>query len=269
MKISIWQQFSSNHSANFTIIGQFKNPESARLTGSKIQDMMRAMLWVKRHLTTGLDFADQLARLQQTEVDIPKALTEPEFTKYMQSFLGGASLAYNFFLQDHYDLKDWQFRLDWMDEDSPERDVIIFDKLVIVSPARETWAGIQIFDDILGKLGAEVASSQEGGKGLVINLHCTIPSVKVANQLRDELTIEVEDDDFRFITIPDVGTIYLGADTEYHITDTAFELRRFEQPVIQDHDRNKLRLVEGLELLIQYFKRHGCTDIRYSFSEAK
>ena len=30
MRISIWQQFSSNHSSSFTIIGTFENSEAAQ-----------------------------------------------------------------------------------------------------------------------------------------------------------------------------------------------------------------------------------------------
>jgi hypothetical protein len=29
MKITLWQQFSSNHSASFTVVGMFDTPDSA------------------------------------------------------------------------------------------------------------------------------------------------------------------------------------------------------------------------------------------------
>jgi hypothetical protein len=37
MKISIWQQFSSNHSAYYTVVGEFTTPSQAEAAGSQIR----------------------------------------------------------------------------------------------------------------------------------------------------------------------------------------------------------------------------------------
>ncbi len=39
MKLSIWRQFSSNHSGNFTIIGRFSTAEEAEIAAAKIRDI--------------------------------------------------------------------------------------------------------------------------------------------------------------------------------------------------------------------------------------
>jgi hypothetical protein len=37
MKISIWQQFSSNHSSNFTVVGRFESPEAAETAAAQLR----------------------------------------------------------------------------------------------------------------------------------------------------------------------------------------------------------------------------------------
>src|SRR5579864_8296453 len=43
MGISIWRQFSSNHSANFTVVGQFETPERAHEVAEEMRAMLRAI----------------------------------------------------------------------------------------------------------------------------------------------------------------------------------------------------------------------------------
>ncbi len=46
MKISIWQQFSSNHSASFTLVGLFKSYADAEAAAVKMRDLIaRIALW--------------------------------------------------------------------------------------------------------------------------------------------------------------------------------------------------------------------------------
>ena len=40
MKISIWQQFSSNHSANFELVGQFPTVEEAEKAYAILLDIL-------------------------------------------------------------------------------------------------------------------------------------------------------------------------------------------------------------------------------------
>jgi hypothetical protein len=40
MKVTLWQQFSSNHSASFTVVGQFESPEKAEETAALIRDIV-------------------------------------------------------------------------------------------------------------------------------------------------------------------------------------------------------------------------------------
>lgn len=50
MKIQIWQQWSSNHSARFTVIGQFKTPTEAQQAAAVLrQDLRRIHNWHIEH----------------------------------------------------------------------------------------------------------------------------------------------------------------------------------------------------------------------------
>lgn len=41
MRISVWQQFSSNNSARFTIVGMFKSPEMAKSAAETVEDVLK------------------------------------------------------------------------------------------------------------------------------------------------------------------------------------------------------------------------------------
>lgn len=43
MKLSVWQQFSSNHSAWFTVVGKFKTPDEAQKAGDEMMATLRAV----------------------------------------------------------------------------------------------------------------------------------------------------------------------------------------------------------------------------------
>jgi hypothetical protein len=43
MRLSIWQQFSSNHSSNFTAVGRFDTPEKAAAARQTFEQMLRAI----------------------------------------------------------------------------------------------------------------------------------------------------------------------------------------------------------------------------------
>jgi hypothetical protein len=44
MKITLWQQFSSNHSASFDIVGKFESAEKAERAAEELRDMLRKIL---------------------------------------------------------------------------------------------------------------------------------------------------------------------------------------------------------------------------------
>jgi hypothetical protein len=63
MKLTIWQQFSSNHSATYTIVGVFPSPEAAKAAGEKIRNIVeRIANEAKGNPTAGMipsDFEQQ------------------------------------------------------------------------------------------------------------------------------------------------------------------------------------------------------------------
>jgi hypothetical protein len=45
MKITMWQQFSSNHSSHFVVVGQFEDVKQAEEAAAKLHDWMQKILW--------------------------------------------------------------------------------------------------------------------------------------------------------------------------------------------------------------------------------
>lgn len=44
MKVSIWQQFASNHSNNFTVVGQFASTNEAEVAYHQVRDVIRQLI---------------------------------------------------------------------------------------------------------------------------------------------------------------------------------------------------------------------------------
>jgi len=50
MRLSIWQQFSSNHSANFEIVGTFKTEELAHQAAEELREISRAIAQIGKRM---------------------------------------------------------------------------------------------------------------------------------------------------------------------------------------------------------------------------
>lgn len=64
MKVSIWQQFSSNHSSNFTIIGQLETAEKAQEIADQFKQIFKAILQSKFDLRSRSDEAGEPTRVE-------------------------------------------------------------------------------------------------------------------------------------------------------------------------------------------------------------
>src|SRR5947208_2560374 len=50
MRISIWQQFSSNNSSDFTVVGVFETPEAAQRAANDVRQMIETIIaWWAQH----------------------------------------------------------------------------------------------------------------------------------------------------------------------------------------------------------------------------
>jgi hypothetical protein len=132
MKLSIWQQWSSNHSADFTLVGSFESAEQAKQAAAKLKAILTRIAEYYANLTPE-EF------MEHTE-DYERPLSPVEQRIWAE-----------------YDL-DWPYAPDWLyDETTLSKQVQVFDRFVFVthSPA-QTGSGYRPFDTILQRLGGTV-----------------------------------------------------------------------------------------------------------------
>jgi hypothetical protein len=114
MKTSIWQQFSSNHSADFTLIGKFDTVEEAQAAAEIIRNFLTAVRdWYQENGDDHFDEAEY------------GPLTPPEKAFATQ-----------------YDLSDqWTFSVEWARHFLPEEDFHVYQNLLFMHNADATWTG--------------------------------------------------------------------------------------------------------------------------------
>jgi hypothetical protein len=172
MRISLWQQFSSNHSSSYIVVGQFETQEWAEQVKLEVHSIVREISdWWDQHDDTQRKII--LDELQRTH-----RLTPPEQT-----------------IQRRYQVNLWPplaFR-DWIGDEDTLEGIFQVGRLVFVVSG-ETWAGPQPFSEILRKLGGHVAEAiEEGDTYIVLNLRMIAPNEVAAQSLHTHIT---EDEEF-------------------------------------------------------------------------
>lgn len=156
MRLSIWYQFSSNHSAFFSIVGQFETNEAAQNAYHVWLHLITEIIaWRKEHPD------------QDDEVRTP---IELEYDLHY-----GVQLDYG----DEY-------AIGWCGDD-PMKVVSQHDNLVIVCAPEETlnnWDGPL---DLMQALGAETGLDVVEGSETILTTTCTAPDDATAQRIYDEI----------------------------------------------------------------------------------
>ena len=170
MRISIWQQFGSNHSASYTVVGKFADLASANNAQEELNKILeRLKIWWTQQLT------DTDSQEWQNLVEVG-GLTplEEEFSR-------------------HYDVEwkgiNWYY---WLAATELQEPVVTFKEFVFVrSPHYYIWYGPQPFDGLLKRLGGEVwiesdVSQSYPDTDLNILIICDAPNETTAQQIEEE-----------------------------------------------------------------------------------
>jgi hypothetical protein len=234
MRLSLWQQFSSNHSAYFTVVGTFESTEKANAAAAELRRILGTIdEWHYQHP----------GRLNQDGLEP----TSPE-VEFAQ-----------------------QYGVEWTD--APvwfyDSSVPVLDKSVILSSG-ETWSAPTPFIGILKKLGGAVVYSIEADEPLAqfsVKITCTPSDEAIASQLAERILTYLdlpEPWDYRppwYVDDPN---------KDEHNNNQAAEdaeawgsLNRVGQ--VLTFDLRFFDLTKGLPALISYLKAQGCTDIEYHF----
>jgi ADP-ribosylglycohydrolase len=159
MKISIWQQFASNHSGRYTVVGKFETPEAAQQATETL-----------------------LALLTQLEAEYETVPSGKRFTPD-----GGiATLPGEYAVKERYGI-DPQTHSFFNDMD---QHVIQWDWLIFVKSG-ETYNDPEPYYTLIARLGGDAAIrwfiSHEDTTTICTHLSCTCPDPEIALDILDEL----------------------------------------------------------------------------------
>jgi hypothetical protein len=155
MRLTIWQQFSSNHSASFTVVGQFETVEKAEIAETKMNDILKRMETWRNNL-------DSNTKRQWAEKVYGGELTDIE--REIQAEMG---------------IK-WEKAIDWFfnQEIKPVQRFKNF--IFVIPPSVEVWTGPDPFDSVLSALGGQVSNYVDDSRTYrrsysVAELNFTVP----------------------------------------------------------------------------------------------
>lgn len=234
MRVTIWQQFSSNHSSFFTVVGEFQSPEAAQQA------------------------TNELRRIIQSVVDWYAAHPEHE-EKWIHDYWPPTPAEYEIAAQYSVRLDD-EYGMDWIGaETDPQSVVTTMDCLVFLAHPIDTWNGGHPFDWIIEKLGGRGFIDgwhdvgpywEEQSTHILINFVCNAPNPVAAQNIAQELSDYMQ---IRFNF--NLGTLSLRRED---ITISGRQLRFIK--------RDFYKIASDLSNLIAYLKSRGCTDIEYQVS---
>ncbi len=251
MKLSIWRQFSSNHSANFMVVGEFESAEWAEVVADELRLMLADIsAWWSRFG----DWEDR-SRIEDA-VKESGGLCPPEI-KYKAQFgvekwgkgSGGVS--------------------DWMQSPRASEAISTFGNLVIVNPESDTWMGPPPFVEILRNLGGKniVAECENyDDTYFAVNLTCVTPEAQtIMGEVRTE-----DRHGTKLITLPGLkitrGEI-LRDGAKIQLKHYQLHGVYYNHVVPKGQPSQKWTFQEELTRLLNYLKSRSCEEIEYSFLE--
>src|SRR5579859_7611075 len=165
MRISIWQQFSSNHSASYTVVGEFQSVEAAQSAAETIRQIVK-------------EAGDWTMKNRKLDVKTPTPI-EQEYAR-----------RYGF---------DWKERVDWSTMVGRDKATQQLDRLVIIDVGWDiqTWQSGHQFANLLAAMGANVGrnvfEAKEPGitgdivMGMAFEIRAKAISTEMAASICDEL----------------------------------------------------------------------------------
>src|SRR5258708_705483 len=140
MQLSLWQQLSSNHSAGFDLVGQFKTAEDAQ----KAYDVVWSFI-----LKIAAYYHEHPGLFEGNSIIEGLTPVEEELAK-------------------QYDLENWEYSVDWADAAYDKPLIVdgqpmnmysglrLYENLLFLNDFTDTWLYAQPFDELFVKLGAKI-----------------------------------------------------------------------------------------------------------------
>ncbi len=244
MKISIWRQFSSNHSASFQMVGTFDSVEKAMEAAEHIRHILREIATYWQNLPAE-DREARWDRQPEEITPIEQALSQRYGVEWSRNAYSG---------EPH--------RIDWIPAD-PERTVqavLQFEHCVFMENIGNTDVGTEPFETLLRKWGASIAAWREvEGTLISMTTTCLAPDEDTAERLLGEVEVITSDDEFARQGVV-IGHALMGYSNRSAI-------RREGRKLIYPLNALLLESINHFPMFFAYLRENGCTEIEYQFSE--
>jgi hypothetical protein len=242
MKISLWQQFSSNHSASFTVVGVFASEQSAIQAQQELNHVLAEIAdsyW-------SLPATDARRMRENQQIMLP---TEYHIAKRYQI--------------------DWPRSARWIVAHDPgDLTLSRADNMLYLHSFNHAFQGPQPFDALIKALDGEVAIYANGCDDyenvyLALNLTCETTNPEQAEW------IDLVFQDYRDSSATNhelYGIIEKFVDdlpdhVTYNLTERADSRLSFKRLCLDD--------ITELPRFIKYLERQGCRDIQFEFVEVR
>lgn len=262
MQITIWREYSSNHSSRFTVVGVFESAEKAERAAAELMDMVRTILdWYQQP-----EHADALQERQ--DGCAPPSPPEMHFAR-------------------QYGVEWSMYSLDWLwDDGEANRPVRTFENLVFID-GTESKLGAKPADALMAKLGGQVlVDGSIVVDELIVDLSIVVDELTGMNVMEGMVTVSLTctaPDEATAQTIYDEMTTYLNAAKQdiSRCFDTPWRSADYWHPssftgTIQCEGRkiaieqgSFFSITYGLPAMIRYLQNKGCTGIRYTLTERR
>ena len=224
MKISLWQQFSSNHSADFTVVGVFQTIDEAKAAVTLLRDeLVKIASWFE-DLANKEVISERIDRPDYTD----RQLLPPEKeldAKYGTGFT--------------YAPTDWL----WY-SDEADGAVVRFENIVFISnhlTSFRTWSGKEPFEKLMEAVGGTV-----GCDCMVVT--CKVPSAETAKTLYNQFILRKKEPE-KYFYLPYLDLAPFCAEPDSEILKLIF---------FNDGD-----IWEDLRKLRELLKTWQCENIQY------
>lgn len=225
MRLSLWRQFSSNHSSNFTIVGEFQSPELAQQAASQLRQAAKAIS----------DWYDANPEIQQSIVE---------------GFMENPTLA-ELQICQQYDLTcdraiDWLANCGYADDCVAIYGNYVFLQNLVNGGRCENDAGEALFDQLMAKLGGRVTVDEENTTAVLTTITCVAPNDSIAQAITQNARQYLQRDQETLISVSIPWLAYHSGERDSQ-ADHLIQLdKRFVARENAERLRNDLR--EFLEL---------------------
>jgi len=158
MKISFWQQFSSNHSASFTVLGRFETIEKAQDAEATLKTLLKAIQEARGF--------DQYAYKE-------KFLSWPEYEA-----------------GEKYGIR-WEQSLDWIGNELSEHLIRFENNVFLTTALSDTWQNANVMLSLMKHLTDDVYLRQYEAREerlILTALECVYPNDQTGREITDEIS---------------------------------------------------------------------------------